>query len=696
MKFLLIFSYSILSLSLFSQVPGEWTWMSGSNTSGNAVYGSMGQSSPDVTPGGGNLYEGRTWVDNDGNFWFYGGYNMFVDLELNNMWKYDVSTNEWTWMKGSGSSGGMASYGTQGIFSNSNNPPASGISTSISWTGLDGTLWFLSVTEYNASMWKYDISLNQWAWMHGNIPSSDGTLGVASPLNNPGFFMECPISWTDDSGNLWFLDGESGSVMWKYDITINQWTRMLGETQGDYLATNFGTKGVFSSSNNPGSRWTYQHWKSDDGLFYMFGNMKLNPDSISWFGKSDMWAFDPSINQWAWVGGRQNTISSFSFSGLGEFSSINVPLGRGEEINNWKDECNRFWGYDSDKGFLWCYDPVIDQFAWMDGDLTENSIQYGVQGVSSPLNSPSSNNSFSSTYGLIGTPHWTDKNGHFWMMQSYTDMNGNNISSAMWRYIPPLSSSTSANINFTAEPNFICENKVVSFVPNVQSQYGTYIWDFGDGSNSTELTPNHIYSLAGNYQVNLIVVDTVGCNINDTAQLDIIVGGFSPSVIQPPVVCKDIPQQLEAYGGGSYVWSPSDYLNNSSIANPVATVNENTLFLVIITDSCGVDTLSVQLNVNLYCEEMVIEAPNVFTPNIDGENDLYFIKTENVQKIHLVIINRWGEVMFDETGESPKWNGKNQNGKEAVDGVYYFTYFADGYNGKTAEGYGFLQLIGNH
>lgn len=53
-----------------SQTPGEWTWVHGTNTSSGAVFGTQ-SASDDVMPM--SVYEGRSWVDLDGNFWMYGG-----------------------------------------------------------------------------------------------------------------------------------------------------------------------------------------------------------------------------------------------------------------------------------------------------------------------------------------------------------------------------------------------------------------------------------------------------------------------------------------------------------------------------------------------------------------------------------------------------------------------------------------------
>jgi|TARA_R110000737_G_scaffold50259_1_gene71216 gliding motility-associated-like protein len=95
----------------------------------------------------------------------------------------------------------------------------------------------------------------------------------------------------------------------------------------------------------------------------------------------------------------------------------------------------------------------------------------------------------------------------------------------------------------------------------------------------------------------------------------------------------------------------------------------------------------------------VVEDPNVFTPNGDGENDLYFFKTSYTTTFHLTITNRWGNVMYDKILDltapvGPQgWNGTAPNGNEAKAGTYFYQYKAIGINGDEVTGKGFLQLV---
>jgi len=79
--------------------------------------------------------------------------------------------------------------------------------------------------------------------------------------------------------------------------------------------------------------------------------------------------------------------------------------------------------------------------------------------------------------------------------------------------------------------------------------------------------------------------------------------------------------------------------------------------------------------------------PNVISPNDDGVNDFFEIEnlTENTE---VIILNRWGNVVFSSNNYQNNWNG-NDTSKELVDGVY--TYKFKTQNGKI--GHGFVHLV---
>lgn len=70
--------------------------------------------------------------------------------------------------------------------------------------------------------------------------------------------------------------------------------------------------------------------------------------------------------------------------------------------------------------------------------------------------------------------------------------------------------------------------------------------------------------------------------------------------------------------------------------------------------------------------ESIVSIPNVFTPNADGNNDVFQITWVNLTSLDCEIYDRWGVLIYHWNGLTGNWNGKTDKGKEAVDGVYYY------------------------
>jgi gliding motility-associated-like protein len=62
--------------------------------------------------------------------------------------------------------------------------------------------------------------------------------------------------------------------------------------------------------------------------------------------------------------------------------------------------------------------------------------------------------------------------------------------------------------------------------------------------------------------------------------------------------------------------------------------------------------------------------PNVFTPNLDGINDLFFIDKNIFQATEIQIFNRWGNLVYH-SDNSFQWDGTS-NGDEVTEGVYFY------------------------
>jgi len=88
-----------------------------------------------------------------------------------------------------------------------------------------------------------------------------------------------------------------------------------------------------------------------------------------------------------------------------------------------------------------------------------------------------------------------------------------------------------------------------------------------------------------------------------------------------------------------------------------------------------------------------IYVPNVFTPNGDGQNDVFHVTASGLQTYNIEIFNRWGQRVF--TADSPNidWSGRSTSGVEDSDGTYYYIIKATDYHNTKYNFHGYLELI---
>lgn len=146
-----------------------------------------------------------------------------------------------------------------------------------------------------------------------------------------------------------------------------------------------------------------------------------------------------------------------------------------------------------------------------------------------------------------------------------------------------------------AGPDSICFPDQVQF-QNTSTGGNTFDWDFGDGTTSNDPTPTHTYDEEGEFTIRLILSDSYGCALNDTAE--ILLTSLPPYVASvDPVgpMCPEGTLQLNASDGMTWHWFPATGLSSSTIQDPVASPDVSTLYHVAVTSFCGTDTAEVEV-----------------------------------------------------------------------------------------------------
>ncbi|HRI26593.1 MAG TPA: choice-of-anchor L domain-containing protein [Chitinophagales bacterium] len=235
---------------------------------------------------------------------------------------------------------------------------------------------------------------------------------------------------------------------------------------------------------------------------------------------------------------------------------------------------------------------------------------------------------------------------------------------------------------FTA-PATICLGEQATFVFSGAAAAGsTYNWNFGNAGTQTGTGPHNVsWNSPGNYNASLQVTTPDGC----TAQTSAPVGVSSVNVTattDPAYVNTGQSAQLTAAatsalnGSITYTWTlTGGNISCTDCPNPIASpVDDLTTYTVTALDEFGCQATA-SVNVGVIYQKAVI-IPNAFSPNGDGENDVFRLSGINVESVNLYIYDRWGGQMFQMIGETIEkgWDGVAR-GKEAELGVY--VYYAE-------------------
>lgn len=257
----------------------------------------------------------------------------------------------------------------------------------------------------------------------------------------------------------------------------------------------------------------------------------------------------------------------------------------------------------------------------------------------------------------------------------------------------------------------------VSGMVTGQTGVPSYQWT-GPGPNNPNFIDASVWQnlSSGWYYFN--VFDDV-CEVHDSVFVDILNPPMAQFTATPSSGCAPLTVNLvnSSQNALNYLWEfgNGQNANVTTTANQVQIYNNSAVVRLIAAQGNCADTAYQTVTVNI-CGCMdpnatnynplanfddgsctypipLVEAPNVFTPNGDNANDLFYLTTQNATSIELTILNRWGNVLYSKEGMNPAWDGKSSGGALAEEGVYFYKYVVKGFNDQEVEGHGFLHLV---
>ena len=200
----------------------------------------------------------------------------------------------------------------------------------------------------------------------------------------------------------------------------------------------------------------------------------------------------------------------------------------------------------------------------------------------------------------------------------------------------------------------------------------TYTWLPGTGlSNNTISSPLAEPASTITYTV---IAQLAGC-IPDTNYVTVTVFPL-PTVDAGPdqYLLAGVEAQLQATGTliNTYLWTPPQLLTCDTCPNPMAGMANTTTFTVTVTSIHGC-LASDTVTIAVHCADGQVFLPNSFTPNNDGQNDVFYPRGGGVSNVKSFrIYNRWGELLFERENimlndASNAWDGTYKGGAPRPD-----------------------------
>ena len=194
-----------------------------------------------------------------------------------------------------------------------------------------------------------------------------------------------------------------------------------------------------------------------------------------------------------------------------------------------------------------------------------------------------------------------------------------------------------------------------------------YSWSTGDSVRTINVNSEGIYSVT--------VANQYGCIDSST----IYIAAYDSLIVEvsnDTTINRGFSVQLHASGGDFYLWTPNAGLDDPQSATPVARPLQSTVYNVLVTDENGcVADADITIEV---LDEIVLDVPNLFTPNGDGHNDTWRVTNIDLYpECEVSVFNRWGSEVYSTKNYQNDWDGTN-GGSALADGTYYYVINCEG------------------
>ncbi len=253
---------------------------------------------------------------------------------------------------------------------------------------------------------------------------------------------------------------------------------------------------------------------------------------------------------------------------------------------------------------------------------------------------------------------------------------------------------TTVHLNVVALPSINIDTLACYYQYQVQ---GTTAFDGGSWSaqdtcihfsNPNANNPMVTTNVAGIYQINYVddyCLDTLSATIEfkpfiytqllDTTLCEGVSFGFVP------LITNSQPLQSGYNPLINTIWEDGS-------TDPIRNVNQSGNYILTISNECYLYADTGTINIKP-CD---LEVPNIMVLSSTVGNDHFFVNYSGITQFNCVILNRWGDLIYEYDDPAGGWNGRTMNGKLVDEGTYFYKINATFEGGKEVLKHGFVVL----
>jgi len=158
--------------------------------------------------------------------------------------------------------------------------------------------------------------------------------------------------------------------------------------------------------------------------------------------------------------------------------------------------------------------------------------------------------------------------------------------------------------SFTAQKTSICGTPTTVIFENLSPLNLDYNWTFGDGQQSAERNPTHLYDLEGEKNIELTVTNEFGCQATQQETIDIFGQPVADVLISTPIGCEDLSVTFNNLSEAalSYQWNISSFSTTTEFS-PTLLIEEPGIYdlqLIAIYNETCTDTLVLNEAIKVY------------------------------------------------------------------------------------------------